>query len=171
MSDGSKNFFCEVRVPQSSVGLISMKKFRVSRFLGHARLLCLQQIHMGANQMPANWRFVSHLRYRFTCIINLYTPHNYSAKYLASDIFHHKYPMVPYGINIHILNVLCQSLHKDRCKNNLHKYVLYNIPHNFRSVPKVIKLWIKFLLLNACKIGEAIPWAWAVTSFWLSLTW
>ena len=51
--------------------------------------------------------------------------------------------MVPYGINIHILNVLCQSLHKDGCKNDLHKYVLYNITHNFRSVPKVIKLWIK----------------------------
>ncbi len=54
-------------------------------------LLCLQQIHMRANQMPANLRFASYLRYRF--IINLYTPYNYSAKYfwfhkdLASDIY------------------------------------------------------------------------------------
>ena len=110
-------------------------------------LLCLQQIHMRANQMPANLRFVARLRYRF--IINLYIPYNYSAKYFWFPYrfslwhFHHKYPMVPYRINIHILNVLCQSLHKDGCKNNLHKYVLYNITHNFRAVPKVIKLWIK----------------------------
>ena len=48
--------------------------------------------------------------------------------------------MDPYGINIHILNVLRQSLHKAGCKNNLRKYVLYNIIHNFKSVPKVIKL-------------------------------